>query len=76
MNETLKTIKSRRSVRSFKEQQIRDTELQVVLEAAQYAPNAGAQTWQFVAVQNKELINELSNASKEAAKNHEVKRIL
>jgi nitroreductase len=75
MNEILKVIKTRRSVRSFSDKQIKDNELQTVLEAAQYAPTAGAQSWQFIVVQKEELINELSNASKEIAKNSEVEFI-
>ena len=75
MNEVLKAIKSRRSARSFSDKQIKDNELQAVLEAAQYAPTAGAQSWQFIIVQKEDLINELSNASKEVAKNHEIEFI-
>lgn len=48
MNEILKVIKSRRSIRSFSDKQIKDNELETVLEAAQYAPNAGSQSWQFI----------------------------
>ncbi len=70
MNEVLAVIKNRRSVRSFNREQIKDHELRAVLEAAQYAPNAGSQAWQFIAVQRKELIDELSRASKDAAQNH------
>jgi len=42
-NEALKVIKKRRSIRSYKKEQIKDEELQVVLEAGLYAPNAGDQ---------------------------------
>lgn len=40
VNETLQTIKNRRSIRSFKEEQITEEELQTVLEAGLYAPSA------------------------------------
>jgi nitroreductase len=40
VNETLKIIKRRRSIRSFKDEQIKDEELQAILEAGLYAPNA------------------------------------
>ncbi len=46
-NETLKIIKQRRSIRSFTEEQIKEEELQVVLEAEMYAPNAGDHAWHF-----------------------------
>ena len=75
MNDVLKTIERRRSVRSFSDNQIKDNELQAVMEAAQYAPNAGSQSWQFIVIQKEELINDLSNASKEIAKNNEVEFI-
>lgn len=68
VNETLKIIKQRRSVRCFKDEQINDEELQAVLEAGMYAPNAGNQAWHFTVIQNNELLNRLNVAAKEAAK--------
>ena len=48
MNEILKTIKSRRSVRAYTEQQISQEDLTAILEAATYAPSGmGLQTWQL-----------------------------
>jgi nitroreductase len=67
-NETLKIIKQRRSIRSFKDEQIKEEELQAVLEAGLYAPNAGNQAWHFTVIQNRELLNRLNLAAKEAAK--------
>lgn len=55
-NETLKIIKQRRSNRNFKDEQITDEELQAVLEAGLYAPNAGDEAWHFTVVQNRELL--------------------
>lgn len=73
MNEALKVIKSRRSIRSFTEQQVQNEDLQVILEAGQYAPNGiGDQPWHFIVVQSKDLIEALSSASKQVAKNHEL----
>jgi nitroreductase len=71
VNETLKIIKQRRSIRSFKDEQIKDEELQAILEAGLYAPNAGGQAWHFTVVQNKELLDRLNIAAKEAAKQHD-----
>ncbi|HYE82295.1 MAG TPA: nitroreductase family protein [Clostridia bacterium] len=68
VNETLKTIKQRRSIRSFKYEQIKEEELQAVLEAGLYAPNAGDQAWHFTVIQNKGLLERLNIAAKEAAK--------
>lgn len=67
-NETLKIIKQRRSIRSYKDSQITDEELQAVLEAGIYAPNAGEQVWHFTAIQNKEMLQRLNLAVKEAAR--------
>ena len=71
-NETLRIIKQRRSIRSYKDQQIKDEELAVVLEAGQYAPNAGDQAWHFTVVQNKELLHKLNFAAKEAVRNLDI----
>ena len=68
VNDTLKIIKQRRSIRSFKDEQIKEKELQAVLEAGLYAPNAGDQAWHFTVIQNKELLDRLNLAAKEAAK--------
>jgi nitroreductase len=70
VNETLKIIKQRRSIRSFKDEQIKEEELQAVLEAGLYAPNAGDQAWHFTVIQDTELLNKLNIAAKEAAKHH------
>jgi nitroreductase len=68
VNETLKIIKQRRSIRSYQDEQIKEEELQAVLEAGMYAPNAGDQAWHFTAVQNKSLLDRLNLAAKEAAR--------
>lgn len=67
-NETLTIIKQRRSIRSYKDEQIKEEELQAVLEAGLYAPNAGNQAWHFTVIQNKELLDRLNSAAKDAAK--------
>ncbi len=60
-NEIIKSLLSRRSVRSYKEQQISDDELSTVLRVGTYAPTAmGRQDPWIVAVQNPELRAELS----------------
>ena len=70
MNETLKVIRERRTTRKFKAEQIKDTELQAIIEAGLYAPSAhNQQSWNFTVIQNKELIAELNINAKEAAKN-------
>lgn len=69
INETLKVIKSRRTTRKFKSEQIKNEELQAIIEAGLYAPSAhNQQSWNFTVIQNSELIKELNRESKEAAK--------
>ncbi|MDQ7096540.1 nitroreductase family protein [Desulfosporosinus sp. PR] len=62
-NEVLACIRARRSTRKFQKEQIKDAELEALLEAATWAPSGGnSQSWLFTAVQNKEAlarINEL-----------------
>ena len=61
MNETLKTIRTRRSIRKYKAEQISDTELNAILEAGTWAPTGmGAQSPVMVVVQDKETIAYLS----------------
>ena len=43
MNETLQSLKKRRSIRKYKPDQIRDDELNAILEAGMYAPSAANQ---------------------------------
>ena len=55
MNEVLQNILTRRSVRGFKSEQIKDEELNLILQAGIYAPSGmNKQSWQFTVVQNKE----------------------
>jgi nitroreductase len=69
MNETLKNIRNRRSTRAFQAEQIKDEELQAIIDAGIYAPSAtNQQPWHFTVVQNKDIIDRLSNAFKEIAK--------
>ncbi|MCR3921760.1 MAG: nitroreductase family protein [Firmicutes bacterium] len=66
MNETVKTIKSRRSIRAYREEQIKKEELQAILEAGIYAPSAvNQQSWHFTVIQNTQLLAELSEQTKQ-----------
>ena len=70
MNETLKVIRERRSIRYFREEQIKEKELQAILEAGIYAPSArNGQPWHFTVIQNKGLIDRLNRDFKELARN-------
>lgn len=66
MNETLKILNSRVSVKSYRPEQITKDELEAVLEAGKNAPTGmNRQTPVFIAVQDKTVRDELSflNAS-------------
>lgn len=61
MNETLKDLKSRRSCRQYKSEQIKEDELSLILEAATYAPTGmGMQSPIMVVIQDPETIQALS----------------
>lgn len=60
-NEIIRALKERRSVRSYKPEQITDDELKTVLEAGTWAPTAkGLQDPWIVAVQNPALLKRIS----------------
>ena len=66
MNETLKNIRNRRSTRIFQSEQLKDEQLQAIIDAGIYAPSAtNQQPWHFTVIQNKDIIDRLSNAFKE-----------
>ena len=66
MNETLQILKNRRSVRAYLPKQIKEEELQQILEAGIYAPTGmGAQSPIVVVVQDKETISYLSKMNAE-----------
>lgn len=61
MNETLKSIFDRRSIRQYKQEQIREEELQTILEAGKFAPSAmNQQSWHFTVVQNKAMLEKIN----------------
>ncbi len=71
MNETIKNLLTRRSVRAYLPKQVEESLLQQVLEAGTYAPTGGGrQTPVIVAVQNAETVWQLSrmNAAVNGAK--------
>ncbi|MTI69344.1 MAG: nitroreductase family protein [Firmicutes bacterium] len=69
MNEVLKVIKQRRTTRKFKKEQIKDKELDTILEAGLYAPSAhNNQSWNFTVIQDENLLDELNINTKNIAK--------
>ena len=65
-NEVLRALRERRSCRSYTPAQIKDDELQAVLEAGTWAPTAmGLQDPWIVAVQNPALLERISRMNRE-----------
>lgn len=62
MESTINDLISRRSIRKFKSEQVKDEELYKILEAGMYAPTGmGMQSPKMIVIQNKEIIAKLSN---------------
>lgn len=61
MNEIMKNLLTRRSIRAFQKQEIPREELEQILQAALYAPSGmNRQTWKFTAIINQEKIQRLA----------------
>lgn len=77
MNAVIENIKKRRSIRRYLPEQIKETELNEIIEAGTYAPSAhNEQSWHFTVVQNKELIDFISVKTKESMAESEVEWIV
>lgn len=67
MNEVLKNIMARRSVRAYTNRQISEEDLNTILSAAVNAPSGmNLQTWHFTAIQNADVLKRLNEAIKGA----------
>lgn len=65
-NQLPKTTKNKRRTRNYKDEQISEKELQIVIEAANKTPSENnLRPWDFKVVQDKETINFISRKSKE-----------
>lgn len=68
MNETLKTLTTRRSVRAYLPDQVKEDDLRQILEAGTYAPTGmGAQSPVMVVVQDPETLRQLSRMNAAAS---------
>ncbi|MDR1955581.1 MAG: nitroreductase family protein [Treponema sp.] len=74
MQSTLEDLKNRRSIRAYKPEQIKDEELDAILEAGTWAASgAGAQSAVIVVVQDKALISELEGLNARVLNNPQAK---
>ena len=66
MDNMLAFIKSRRSTRRFKAEDVSEEQLTQILEAGRYAPSGGnCQSTHFIVVKNKEMLAELADLVKQ-----------
>ena len=65
MNEVLKAIRSRRSIRAYKPERLKKEEIDTILEAGFYAPNGiNTQPWHFSVIQDRQIIGEINAMAK------------
>lgn len=69
-NAILDCIKSRRSIRKYQSRQISPEQLNMLLEAAIWAPSGHSrQSWLFTAIQNQDILAQLNQVAREALLN-------
>ncbi len=65
MKDIIEIIKTRRSVRDYKEDPVSDEDIKFLIDCARYAPSgSNMQPWSFLVIQNKEVIHKLSENGK------------
>jgi nitroreductase len=65
MNEILEPILSRTSIRKYKNQNVTDDQVKILLESARFAPSGNnTQPWNFIIVRSEEMRQKLTVASK------------
>jgi len=74
-NEVLDAIKSRRSIRKYCSQQIKDEEIEMILEAGRYAPSAyNEQPWHFTVIQNPDIMQIINSVTLQGMQRPELER--
>jgi len=59
-NEVINNIYKRRSIRKYKHEQIKDEEIEIIIEAGRYAPSGGNnQTNHFLVIQSESVLSKL-----------------
>jgi nitroreductase len=70
MKDIFNVIQNRRSVREYKSGQLKDEEIEKIINAGIMAPTAkGEEPWHFTIIQNKELLTDITETSLEVMKN-------
>jgi len=66
MNETIKNILERRSIRAYEPKQVREEDIELILKCGLYAATGiGKQPWHFTVLQNRELMDRITAANRE-----------
>jgi len=67
MNEVLRAIQNRRTIRRFKSNPIDEEMLQTILDSGRWAPSfSNLQPWKFIVIKDQGLKNALDKAAKES----------
>ena len=73
MNETVRMILTRRSIRKFKDMPVPKNILEMLVQCGYYAPSGhNMQTWKFTVITNRGEIQKLKQAAQETAVKHKV----
>jgi len=66
MNEVIKNIEERRSVRFFSDTPVKEEDIETILECAKITPSGlNKQTWHFTVCRDRALMDEISEANKQ-----------
>ena len=67
MKDIIEIIKTRRSVREYKEDQIPDEDIEFLIDCARYAPSGfNMQPWSFLVIKNKDVMRKISEHGKKS----------
>ena len=62
-NQVIETIMNRRTIRAYKPEQIKDEELNKILESAIYAPSAmNRQSWEIRVIQDRKILDKMPDS--------------
>ncbi|MDD5473787.1 MAG: nitroreductase family protein, partial [Candidatus Methanoperedens sp.] len=67
MKDIIELIKTRRSVREYKEDHIPDEDIKFLIDCARYAPSGfNMQPWSFLVIKNKDVMRKISEQGKKS----------
>lgn len=67
MKDVIEIIKTRRSVREYKEDQVSDEDIKFLIDCAKYAPSGfNMQPWSFLVIKNKDVMRKISEQGKKS----------